>query len=184
MATFVAHPRRVGALIPTSESTVRAMLDMTPWENVSRVVELGAGTGVYTDELLRRVGPDSEVVAVEIDPRLAHRLSDRFDDRRLRVVRDSAERLSRYVAPHTADVVVSALPFTTLPAAVRETVYAAIARTLAPDGVMLALQYSSARQRDFEQGYASIRRRWSLRNLPPALLYACRQAVRGPKVDA
>ncbi len=173
LASFVKNPRQVGAVAPTSRSTVRAMLDMTGWERASRVVELGAGTGVYTEELLRRIGPEGRVIAFEIDPGLARRLTDRFDDQRLQVVNDSAELLADYLDGRQADVVVSALPFTTLPVTVREKVFEAIATALAPDGVMLAIQYSTARQRDLERVFGKVRRRRSIRNLPPALLYAC-----------
>jgi phospholipid N-methyltransferase len=177
LKTFVKHPRQVGALVPTSQATVRAMLDMTDWRGASCVVELGAGTGAYTEELLRRVRPDARVLAFEIDRGLAARLAERIKDPRLQVVADSAERLATYLDGQQADVVVSALPFTSLPSAVREALYAAITDALASDGVMLAIQYSSTRQRDFERMFSSVRRRRSLRNVPPALLYACRGVV-------
>mgnify|MGYP002717902521 CR=1 FL=1 len=35
------------------------------------VVELGAGTGVQTGEILARLGPDARLVSLEIDPDLA-----------------------------------------------------------------------------------------------------------------
>ena len=183
MATFIKHPRQVGALVPTSKSTVRTMLDMTEWGQVSRVVELGAGTGVYTEELLRRVGPDAIVVAFEIDPGLACRLTGRFHDRRLRVINESAENLAAHLNGHKADVIVSALPFTTLPRAVREAVLSAITDGLDPNGVMLAIQYSAARQRDLERVFGAVRRQRALRNVPPALVYACRKPVRSPRAS-
>ena len=98
MATFIKHPRQVGALVPTSKSTVGTMLDMTEWGRVSCVVELGAGTGVYTEELLRRVGDDAMVLAFEIDPGLACRLTGRFHDRRLHAGELHQSRSCR--APH------------------------------------------------------------------------------------
>jgi phospholipid N-methyltransferase len=177
LKTFARHPRQVGALVPTSGPTVRAMLEMADLRSASCVVELGAGTGVYTSEILRRVGPNARVLAFELEPRLAARLKHRFADPRLQVVADSAERLGAYLDGWKADVVVSALPFTTLPGAVREAVYAAIADALAPGGSMLAIQYSTARQRDFERLFSNIRRRRSLRNVPPALLYACQGSI-------
>ena len=170
---FIRHPRQVGAVLPTSLTTVNAMLDMTDWSRVERVAELGAGTGVFTGELLRRVGPDGEVIAFEIDPRLADGLAQRFDDPRLRIVNDSAELLAEELRGGEVDVVVSALPFTSLPAAVRERVLLGITETLRDGGVMLAIQYSRTRERDFERHFASLRTRRSLRNVPPALLYAC-----------
>jgi phospholipid N-methyltransferase len=175
---FVEHPRQVGALVPTSRATVAAMLDMTDLSKASQVVELGAGTGVYTEELLRRARPDARILAFEIDPRLAGRLEERFKDDRLTVVSDSAERLGDYVEAEKVDVVVSALPFTTLPEPVREAIYAAIAKALGPGGVMLAIQYSNARRRDLERIFSSVERRFSVRNVPPAVLYACA----GPRI--
>ena len=56
-------------------------------------------------------------------PQTPAQLTDRFDDQRLQVVNDSAERLADYLDGRQADVVVSALPFTTLPVAVREKVF-------------------------------------------------------------
>jgi phospholipid N-methyltransferase len=173
-AAFARNPRQVGALIPTSQSTVRAMLNMADLSHVRCVVELGAGTGVYTAELLRRLGPDTTVFAFEIDRALADGLSGRFADQRLRVINDSAERVADYLDGKMADLIVSALPFTSLPSAQRAAVYAAILRVLDPHGVMLAIQYSTARQRDFERMFSSVRRRRSVRNVPPALMYAGR----------
>lgn len=179
MTTFVEHPRQVGALVPTSRRTVREMLDMTDWRHVKRVVELGAGTGVYTAQLLERVGRDARVLAFEIDGRLARRLGERFTDQRLRVVDQSAETLADHLGGEQVDVIVSALPFTTLPEPVRKAVYDAIASALRPNGVMLAIQYSTVRQRDFERMFSEVDRRLAVHNMPPAMLYACRGPVNG-----
>jgi phospholipid N-methyltransferase len=172
-ASFLHHPRQVGALVPTSRRTVREMLDMTSWRGVERVVELGAGTGVYTEQLLERVGPDAQVLAFEIDRVLARGLEQRFADSRLRVICDSAENLHEYLNGHSVDVVVSALPFTTLPEPFRARIYRAIVTALEPAGMMLAIQYSKARQGDLQRLFSTVEHRWALHNVPPALLYAC-----------
>src|SRR4051812_19561076 len=63
LRSFLASPRRVGAILPTSERTVRAMLDMAPIARAGCVVELGAGTGPHTREILRRIGPQGRLLA-------------------------------------------------------------------------------------------------------------------------
>jgi phospholipid N-methyltransferase len=131
------------------------------------------GPGAYTGELLRRIGPETRLLAFEIDGRLARRLRARFDDTRLEVINDSAEKMAEHLGDERAEVVVSALPFTGLPGRVREAIYAAIASALRPGGVMLAIQYSTARERDLKRLFPSVHRRVSLWNLPPALVYAC-----------
>src|SRR3954462_15344302 len=82
---FLAHPRQVGAVLPTSHAAVRDMLDMADIPGAQLVVELGAGTGVQTGEILARLKPGAQLVAVEIDPRLAQLLEERYADRRLTV---------------------------------------------------------------------------------------------------
>ena len=73
-------------------------------------------------------------------------------------------------------MIVSALPFTSLPAPVRSEVLAASRRILGPHGVMLVLQYSPFIEAALRRSFASVRRRLSPLNLPPAFLYACRAA--------
>src|SRR4051812_18255207 len=53
-AAFVAHPRQMGAVLPTSRTAVRDMLDLADVPAADLVVELGAGTGVQTGEILAR----------------------------------------------------------------------------------------------------------------------------------
>jgi phospholipid N-methyltransferase len=44
---------------------------------------------------------------------------------------------------------------------------------LAPDGVMLVLQYSPFIQRELQRRFATVRRRISPLNVPPAFLFRC-----------
>jgi phospholipid N-methyltransferase len=170
---FARHPVRVGAVAPTSARTAAALLNFADLRAARLVVELGPGTGAITAELLQRVGSDTRIVAVEVDPVLAARLGQRFTDKRLTVINDTAEHAAVYLCGDQADVIVCAVPLTTVSRQVRETILAQSARILAPGGMMLAIQYSPARQSDLERTFRSVRRRYSARNIPPAFLYAC-----------
>ena len=173
LRSFVAHPRMVGAVLPTSHRAVRDMLDLAPIPAATQLVELGAGTGVYTSELLSRMGPDASLLAFEIDTRMAAQLARRLGDRRLQVVNDSAEALEVQLGGRRADAIVSGLPFTSLPVTARNAILDAAQRALAPDGTMLVLQYSPLIQGELERRFGSVRRRVSPLNVPPAFLFAC-----------
>jgi phospholipid N-methyltransferase len=86
LRAFLAHPRRVGAVLPTSDRAVADMLDMAAFERAELVVELGAGTGSHTTAVLARLGPQADLVAFEIDPVLADALRTSLPDPRLQVV--------------------------------------------------------------------------------------------------
>lgn len=172
--SFLANPRQVGAILPTSRRAVRDMLDMANFGQARCVAELGAGTGVYTEEILKRLRPDARFLAFELDPDLVATLSERFDDPRLRIINDSAENLENYLEDGSkVDIIVSGLPFTSLPEPVKRNIFKQVTRVLAPEGTMVAIQYSTMVQRDLERTFASVRRRLSPVNVPPAFLFAC-----------
>lgn len=173
LRSFRANPRKVGALLPTSRRAVSDTLDLARVEEASLVVEFGAGSGVYTRELLRRMGPDARLLAFEVDERLAAVLAAEIDDPRLRLLTAPAEDVEQYLEGARVDVLVSALPFTSLPVAVRQRVLDVSPAILAPDGVMLVLQYSPFIQRELERRFASVKRRISPLNVPPAFLFRC-----------
>jgi phospholipid N-methyltransferase len=173
LRAFGTHPRLVGAVLPTSRWAVVDMLDMADIQRAKSIVELGAGTGVYTQEILARLRQDARVVALEIDPRLAGLLTERFQDPRLEVKCGSAEDLKSHLDGMTVDVVVSGLPFTSLRSDVRGRILEQVVQALTPEGVALVLQYSPIIQRQLRRLFPSVKRRVSLLNVPPAFLFAC-----------
>ncbi|MCW2776811.1 MAG: methyltransferase protein [Frankiales bacterium] len=174
LRSFLAHPRQVGAVLPTSGRAVSDMLDLADLGSARLVVELGSGTGSHTGPVLDRLGPDARLIAFEIDPNLAASLRARFSDPRLRVVEGSAEHVVTELAGEQPDVVVSALPFTSLPQGLGKTILARAASVLAPGGVLLVLQYSPFIAPELGKLFSSLQRRICLVNVPPAFLYACR----------
>jgi phospholipid N-methyltransferase len=170
---FVAHPRQVGAVLPTSRSAVRDMLDLADLPAADLVVELGAGTGSQTGQILERLHPGARLLALEIDPALAALLDARYDDPRLEVVCASAEHLEDHLAGSLADVLVCALPFTSLEQGLRRRILDQLPRALSPRGSAVVIQYSPLIEPELRRRFGSVRRRISPRNVPPAFLFAC-----------
>ena len=179
LRSFLTSPRQVGAVLPTSRRTVRDTLALAPVETARCVVEIGAGTGVYTGELLARTGPEARVLAFEIDPQLARGLEAEFPDPRLSVINDSAADVAKHLNGVKADLIVSAVPFTSLPRGVGSEILKAARTALAPGGAMLVLQYSPFVEGQLKRNFSSVRRRISPLNVPPAFLYACRNDADG-----
>jgi phospholipid N-methyltransferase len=149
------------------------MLDMADVHSADLVVELGAGTGVYTREILARLTPDAHLMALERDPRLAQLLTEQYQDSRVRVICDSAENVQAHLKGARTELVVSGLPFTSLGSDVRQRIFSQIVDILAPGGVALVLQYSPVIQGQLRGVFPYVERRISLLNVPPAFLFAC-----------
>jgi phospholipid N-methyltransferase len=71
-------------------------------------------------------------------------------------------------------VIVSALPFTSLPEQVRTGLLRAARESLAEDGTMLVLQYSPFMRPQLERAFGLVKWRFMPLNVPPAFLFACR----------
>jgi phospholipid N-methyltransferase len=173
LRAFIAHPRQVGAVLPTSRWAVRDMLDLADVPGAELVVELGAGTGVTTGEVLARLKPAARLVALEIDPALSRLIEERYPDPRLQVVADSAENIDEHLSGERADVVVCALPFTSFPPSLRRRMLDLLPRLVTEQGSVVVIQYSPIIQNELRRRFTTVERRISPWNVPPAFLFRC-----------
>jgi phosphatidylethanolamine/phosphatidyl-N-methylethanolamine N-methyltransferase len=111
--SFLCHwmlaPRRVGAIAPSSRALAELITrDIGP--DHAPVIELGAGTGSFTRQLIARGVPESQLALVESGAGFAQGLSKRFPDARVLCV--DAQRLSaiEIFSASLAGAVVSGLP--------------------------------------------------------------------------
>lgn len=136
--SMLRDPARTGALLPSSRSLARAMAAAAG--NAERIIELGAGTGAITRALLA-ARPEVPLTAVEIQPALARMLRRRFPHV------DVREAPAREVVDGLADatgrvVLVSALPFRSLPRDVRSETVASLCRFLLADPQRRLIQFT------------------------------------------
>ncbi len=142
---FLASPKSVGSIIPTSQAAINALLDPIDWETCRTFVEYGPGTGVFTRSILARAHPDLMLIAIDPNQTFIDHLRTGLDDPRLKAVQGSAEDVETILAEHSrthADFILSGLPFSTLPGGVGEAIMVATARAVACGGAFLVYQYS------------------------------------------
>lgn len=187
---FLRNPRRTGALMPSSRWSVEALLEGAEVMGRDKVVELGAGTGAITQELLRRVHPDATLVAVESNPVFAARLQQRFAGDQVRVVCASALQVRRVVDEHrlgAVDRVISALPWTVMDPGEQERILRGVVAALAADGRFSTLlcrhRAASASARRFvellRRHFGIVRRgRTVWADFPPMMPYHCAAPIR------
>ncbi|MGC7101925.1 class I SAM-dependent methyltransferase [Amycolatopsis lurida] len=176
---FLRHPVLTGAVAPSSRRLAEAMTTGLGLEHARTVVELGPGTGVFTEAILHRLRPGARLVAVELNERLTAPLRARYGRGPVTVVRDSAEALSSHV-DGPVDVVVSGLPWTAMPAARQERILDQVTAVLAPEGRFTTFAYGhTAWTPPARRFAASLRERFAVvtrgpliwPNLPPAFVH-------------
>lgn len=187
LCEFARHPRSTGAIGPSSPELAHAMVRDMGLERAKLVVELGAGTGAFTSEIVASLPSRASLVAMELNPRLAGSLEDAFPSSRVRVVCDSAERLCRHLGrPQTGrvDAVVSGLPWVFFSAEQQRAILQQVRRALRRGGRFATFAYAHAAwlpsgvkfRRELRAVFPECRILpivW--RNLPPAFIYRCRR---------
>jgi phosphatidylethanolamine/phosphatidyl-N-methylethanolamine N-methyltransferase len=178
---FLRAPTRVATVTASSPALVAAMLAPHALGGAPTVVELGAGTGRVTDALQHQLRGRGRHLAVEINPVLAARLSDRHPD--VTVVCADVAGLPALLAEHgldRVDSVVSLLPWAAYATA---PIPALAAGVLAPDGIFtqvnlcgLHLLPPARRQaRDLRTVFGEVTASTPVwRNLPPARVLIAR----------
>ncbi len=149
-------------------------------DQVSSAVELGPGTGGTTRALLRSLPSKANLLAIELDPGFA-RIVASIDDPRLVVHLGSAEQIAQAVSQHglrPPQVVVSGIPFSSMPRDVGTRIIRAIRDALAPGGIFVAYQFRSTVAELANPVFGAPDRRWELRNVPPMRLFRWRAPTR------
>ena len=66
---WLANPRRTGSVVPSSRQLAAAMARWLPADPESFVLELGPGTGIITEALLKHGLREEKLVAIEHNPK-------------------------------------------------------------------------------------------------------------------
>ncbi|HSH79987.1 MAG TPA: methyltransferase domain-containing protein [Herpetosiphonaceae bacterium] len=173
---FVKHPKMLGSLIPSSRFLVRRMLREIDWSRATVLVEYGPGVGVFTAEMLRRMRPDATLIVFETNQEFVDFLRHSIKDARLRVVHGSAAEVLHHLeqAGHAhADYIVSGIPYSTMPAEVRDAILSASHRVLRPGGKFLVYQFSRASLPYVRRVFPRVWVALEPLNIPPATAYIC-----------
>jgi phosphatidylethanolamine/phosphatidyl-N-methylethanolamine N-methyltransferase len=183
LGAFVRKPFTVGAVWPSSPALSRVVVDGCEIRPGGTIVELGPGTGPFTELILQRLNGGGRFFAVEINPTNARVLRRRFP--RCEVIQDSAENLPRHLGSQRADCIVSGLAWASMLPRTQNRIFRAVLTSLAPGGQFVAFAYLHAAWLPTSMRFRLRLRRhfdrvettpvvW--RNLPPAFVYRCWRA--------
>lgn len=187
---FMARPGVIGAVAPSSVHLARKMVEGLDLAGASAVVEFGPGSGVFTEEILKRLGKQAKFFAIERNAAMAALVRDRFPG--TTVFEDNAAHVDRLCAQMGigeagtgrggVDYVLSGLPWPSFNDQLRTEILEAAHRALKPGGMLVTFGYHVGLtmrgawhfRREARRLFSSMtisRAVW--RNIPPAFIYRC-----------
>lgn len=176
------NPLAVSTVFPTSAALANILLDEiglpTADDPPFNLIEVGAGTGAITKQIVIRLRPCDSYLGIELDPQMTRFLRTNFPT--LKFESGYAHEISRWVGDGQSDAVIATLPWSMLTAETQAQTLEAIHRALHPNGVFItylcinALLYLQAHrflellERQFDHVE---QKKVEWRNFPPAIIY-------------
>lgn len=182
---FLRSPGSVGAIWPSSPALARMMVQESGVGAAARVLELGPGSGAFTGEILKALGPGARFVSIEKSPELARTVAAKFPQ--ARVIEGCATRLRSHLEEENfgkPDAILSGLPWAAFGEGLQAAILDEILGALAEGAVFSTFAYfgphwfkaGRAFRSRLEASFGEVRRtRIVLSNLPPAFVYSCRR---------
>lgn len=177
---WLADPVRIGAVAPSGAALAELITSEITGRS-GRIVELGAGTGVFTQALRARGVREAHLILVERNAAFAALLQARFPH--ARTLRMDAALLERWAGDERPDAgaVISSLPLLGLPANRMRAILLGAFACLARDGALYQIGYGPScplpRGLLDELGLQATRLGRVWRNVPPATVHRIRRAA-------
>jgi phospholipid N-methyltransferase len=175
---FWKEKKMVGAMAPSSRFLAQKMLENIDFSQAKVLIELGPGTGVFTDKILEKMSPDAMLLIFELNDNFCNALKKRISDKRAVIIHDSAEKIEHYLSEYNldkADVVISSLPLANFPQELRQAILDASHRSLKSVGKYIQFQYSLQSKKHIKNTFNDVSIDFTPLNFPPAFVYTCKK---------
>ena len=142
MNEFIRHPKQTGAIIPSSIRLADLITTSVDLSKASSVIELGSGTGVFTEKILKNLPQGSKCIVVEANAIFAEATKNRCPQ--AIVYHDNAVNARKYLNDNGishCDFIISGLPWAAFNRQLQTDLLYTISDILKPGGKFLTFAY-------------------------------------------
>lgn len=170
---WLKNPRRLGSIFPSSNALGTFITKQAKLDGDFAILELGAGTGSLTRDLLNYDVAPKRIYIVELDLELCGYLRDNFPH--CHVIHGCATKLDTLLPKNIVGRIhttISSLPLLNMPKIVRKDIMSSVFKVMTSSGAMLQYTYSlKASFMSEEYGINKDKLGIVLRNIPPATVW-------------
>lgn len=172
LKNFIRNPLRNASVVPSSRQAARKMISDVDFSSVQYIVELGPGTGVFTQAICESASPGAEILAIDLESTYVQALEMRFQGR-VDVVHGSADALPELIEQRgwpRVDLIVSGLPFV-LPREVKLRLFSFLESVTAEGTTLRWFTYMPALMKPHYRTLNLKKHAFVAWNLPPMWIY-------------
>lgn len=179
----IKEPASTGAVAPSSRYLVEKVIHIAEITDARTVVELGPGTGAFTEQIQHHLADHASFFALELNKTFVDATRQRCPA--VTVYHDAADQLPKYLEKNKlpqCDLIISSLPWTIFENAEQDRLLDTIATSLKPGGKFISIVYLGAKARargryfinSLPLHFQSIQKSKTIwQNLPPTQVYRC-----------
>lgn len=178
---FLKSRREIGSVTPSSRYLTKGIVDKIDFENAKVIVELGPGTGVFTQAMLNKMSADCKLIVIELNTEMFQLLQKSISDPRVILVEASATEMKNILLQNgfeNADYIISSLPLTVMPEQVANTILSDSKLLLSSKGKYLQFMYSLMLKTKLEAYFSQVEKTFVLFNFPPAFVFECQNNLK------
>ena len=181
---FLTRNKEIGAVAESSDGLAELITDCASVETAKVVLELGPGTGVFTEKILQKMPDETVFFALEVNPHFVEATKRRCPQSR--VYHDTAVNARKYMdelgVTH-CDAIVSGLPWASFSDELQDEILDAVLDVLKPGGTFATFAYLRGDKTESGQQFRrKLHGRFSevklsrtvWKNIPPAFVYRAR----------
>jgi phospholipid N-methyltransferase len=171
--SFLQSPKRIGSVIPSSAYLAKGMFQSIDFSNIKTIVELGAGTGVFTKIIAENIQSSAHGLVFEQNDVMRNKLKDTYPNLTFYPNAIELTNVVQTLEEQAVDVVISSLPFANFSQEIRIQIAHDIYKVLKPNGLLVAFQYSKQMKQTFEFLFPKVSISFVPFNIPPAFVFTC-----------
>lgn len=172
---FFKDPKRVGNILPSSNSLANKIVQSVQWNNVTAVAELGAGTGAITRLITSQLMDSAQLLLFERNRQMREFLKVLYPEC---MFHSNASYLLKKLIQENIrelDCIICGLPFFNFSSELREHILHQIVKSLKPGGILVAYQHSLHMKRQWAKQLFIENIEFVPSAFPPAFIYICRK---------
>lgn len=173
---FIKNFKMVGSITPSSKYLCRKIVRQIDFSSCNVIVEVGAGTGVFTDVIAANLQPNTLFIVVELNKKFSDKLQKKYQNiPNVHVVNDSAlniQDILKSFGVDAADYIVSGIPFFNLKERERLLLFREMQKVLT--GKFILFQYTLKLKKTFSKFFKIEDILKITLNIPPAYVIVLR----------
>lgn len=166
-----------GTIAPSSKHLINNCLKSIAFKDAKVILQFGAGDGCFTDVLLRRMSPSTQLHAFEINTQFYTHCTRRFSAYdNFHLHNTSAfifDEVLADVGISNVDYIVSTLPLALFSKQDEHNLLSKSYKHLKNNGVYTQYQYSLKSYKALKTHFDKVNLGFTVLNVPPAFVYSC-----------